>query len=137
MTDPTEPAPAATPMEAPRALSGTEVMAAADGKGVIRLRQVAAAPEPTQREGAPFSARGDGRDPLRPHPPRHRRRAGFPADPSARNLREGQTTMTTTGDRKILTPRELTAADLRAAAGGRGIFIICVEHKGQDICRAA
>jgi hypothetical protein len=32
-------------------------------------------------------------------------------------------------------PREISPAEMRQAAGGRGLIIICVEHKGHTTCQ--
>lgn len=33
-------------------------------------------------------------------------------------------------------PREITAEAMRQAGGGKGLVIVCIEHKGQLICQA-
>jgi hypothetical protein len=32
-------------------------------------------------------------------------------------------------------PREISVAELKQAAGGRGLIIVCVEHKGHTTCQ--
>ena len=32
-------------------------------------------------------------------------------------------------------PREISATEMQQAAGGRGLLIICIEHKGHTTCQ--
>jgi hypothetical protein len=45
---------------------------------------------------------------------------------------EGNLTMTKT---EKPAPREISATEMKQASGGRGLLIVCVEHKGQLICQ--
>jgi hypothetical protein len=49
--------------------------------------------------------------------------------------RTGATMMTKSNTEKQPAPREISAEEMQRAAGGKGLTIICIEHKGHTVCR--
>lgn len=43
--------------------------------------------------------------------------------------------MTKSNTEKQPAPREISAEEMQRAAGGKGLTIICIEHKGHTVCR--